>query len=149
MEEPPSNSPLVCSASQGLADHPIGLSTAPALIQFVHCALTLQVYTRVHIQIDTHTSQSWRLNRYSVTHRCSDIPIQAGKYGTHQHAIRKHSKGKITVRPPGTRAVTVSRVYVNLMMLYGTIFELLKNVPENIRSHRNHVKCSSINCIAN
>lgn len=149
MEEPPSNSPLVCSASQGLADHPIGLSTAPALIQFVHCALTLQVYTRVHIQIDTHTLHSWRLNRYSVTHRCSDISIHARKYGTHQHAIRKHSKGKITVRPPGTRAVTVSRVCVDLMMLYGTIFELPKNVPEIIRSYRSRVKYCFINCIAN
>ena len=61
MEDPPSNSPLVCSAFQGLVDHPIGLSTAPALAQFVHCALTL---THICTYADTRHRVHWRLNRY-------------------------------------------------------------------------------------
>lgn len=48
----PSQSPLVRSAFQGLADHPIGLSTAPAPAQSVHCASARHAY--IHLRPCTH-----------------------------------------------------------------------------------------------
>ena len=47
----PSQSPLVRSAFQGLADHPIGLSTAPAPAQSVHCASTRHAYIYIYVYI--------------------------------------------------------------------------------------------------
>lgn len=65
-----SEPPLACSASQGLADHPIGLSTAPALATFrtlrIHCPLT---YYPTHAYIirdqrsHAHTSENWPIKR--------------------------------------------------------------------------------------
>lgn len=111
MEDPPSNSPLVCSAFQGLVDHPIGLSTAPALAQFVHCALTLLAY--IHTLIRVHR-EHWRLNRYFL--QCTGVWIylytQGKYYGTHHRAMRKHGKRKITVWPPDTCAVMFFHVHV-------------------------------------
>lgn len=43
--------PLARSAFQGLADHPIGLSTAPAPVQSVHCAHWTVMYIHIHVYI--------------------------------------------------------------------------------------------------
>lgn len=112
-----SEPPLACSASQGLADHPIGLSTAPALATFrtlrIHCPLT---YYPTHAYIirdqrsHAHTSENWPIKRLffprltrAHTHAHLVSTVSHRRDARREHEPRK-KKEKITTRPPGTRA---------------------------------------------
>jgi len=54
----PAQPPLAQLASQGLVDHPIGLSTAPAPVQSVHCAHRPVMYIHMHVPALAHTESA-------------------------------------------------------------------------------------------
>lgn len=102
----PSQSPLVRSAFQGLADHPIGLSTAPAPAQSVHCASARHIYICARC---TH-ARTECAGGFTDTRRCiycTHTPIQI-HINTHALACDAETRSRAIVDGRGApRAVGV------------------------------------------
>lgn len=97
-----SEPPLACSASQGLADHPIGLSTAPALATFrtlrIHCPLT---YYPTHAYIIRDQRSHATLAKTGRLNGCFSLDSRA------------HTHTRISFRPfliDATRDANTNRV---------------------------------------
>lgn len=130
----PPQPPLVRSAFQGLADHPIGLSTAPAPVRSLHCASSRRAYvprsrTRRCVgqvaryvaartrQMRAHTHARLKLANASVTrdaetHSRPDRPRSDGRHHVPLHPrarARSHTRAK-TDRVAFRDTLTGSRI---------------------------------------